>query len=83
MALRVTQGYQAPKVNLELEGLLVCPALRVQRELRECLDIKVRLVQEVPLGYLASQAPLGRQGSQGFLELKGTEELQVLLAQLA
>lgn len=80
---RETQGYQAQKVTLELEDLLVSQALWAQQELRECLDTAVKLVQEVPPEYRVPEAPLGHQEFQDSLDLKGIQELQVLLAQLA
>lgn len=83
MVLRVTQGYQAQKVTLEYKDLLVSQALWAQQELRECLDTMGRLVQEVLLEYQVPEALLGHQAFQDSLDLKGTQELQAFLAQLA
>lgn len=83
MVLRVTQGYQAQKVTVEWKDLLGSQALRAQQELRECLDIMGRQVQEVLLEYQVPEAPLGHQAFQDSLDLKGIQELQVFLAQLA
>lgn len=83
MVPKVTQGYQAQKVTVELEDLLVSQALWAQQELRDCLDIMVRLVQEVPLEYQVPEAPLDHRAFQDSLDLKGIQELQVLLVLLA
>lgn len=83
MVPRVTQGYPAQKVTLELEDLLVSQALWAQQELRECLDTMVRLGQEVPLEYQVPEVPSGHQAFQDSLALKGIQEIQVLLVQLA
>lgn len=83
MVLRVTQGYQAQKVTLELEDLLVSQALLAQQEQKECPDTMERLGQEVPLEYQALEALLGHQAFQDSLGLKGIQEIPVLLAQLA
>lgn len=80
---RVTQGYQGQKVILDLEDLLVFQALWAQWELREYLDTVVRLGQEGPLEYQAPEVLLGHQAFQDSLELKATQELPVLLVQLA
>lgn len=80
---RVAQGYQGQKVILDLEDLLVFQALWAQRELREYPDTVVRLGQEEPLEYQAPEVLLGHRAFQDSLELKATQELPVLLAQLA
>lgn len=83
VVLREIQGSQAQKGTRELKDLLVSQVLWAQQELREYLDTMVRLVQEVPLEYQVPEAPLGHQAFQDSLDLKGIQELQVLLAQLA
>lgn len=83
MVLRVTQGYQAQKVSLEWKDVLVSQALQAQQELREHLDIMVRLVQEVLLEYQVPEALLGHQAFQDSLDLRAIQELQVFLVQLA
>lgn len=83
MVPRVTQGYQARKVSLDQEDLLVSQALWAQQELRECLDTMVRQVQEVLPEYQVPEAPLGHPAFQDSLDLKGIQELQVFLGQLA
>lgn len=82
VVLRVTQGYQAQKVTLEWEALLVSKVLWARQEQREYLDTMVRQVQEVSLEYQVPEAPLGHQVFQESLDLRVTLETQVLLAQL-
>lgn len=83
VVLRETQGYRALKVMLDSEGLLVFQAPWARQALRERLDTMVRLVQEVLLESQEPEAPLGRQAFPDSLDLRGIQEFQVLLAQLA